>query len=441
MSDEMYYEDEDEIGYRVDQSLKIDLLGNWIDSEWIPKQGNENLITLRNANTCVNQIVLSKFDMDLILNETHRFLSIEAIDSPVVVRINQYSYTDDGTISYRTGAFIYRFENVDDPDDITEALVVAAFYTNDGHTLCLVNIPEDFLTVWTAFSKECDRLMSPRQRVVVIGGNTRSFLPDVDWKDVILPDALKHELLNDVSSFFAKGVDVYNRLKLKPFRKLLLAGVPGTGKTMLCTALAKWALDRDYMVIYISSADANGSTFWKIQQALHVASTSKAPSIILLEEIDAYLHKHEKALVLNVLDGSESAVNEKGTLLIATTNYPEAIDERVLKRPGRLDRIFIIPETQTKEDAERLLRRYLGDMWKDGHESIASLLVGYPGAFIREVAVYALTHVAYEDLPDLPVDLLETSFNKLRDQIDVKDDFLQRRSEAVGFLRPNNNHN
>lgn len=438
MSDnELYYEDDEDMGYRLDQSLKIDLLGHWIDTEWIPNRPDQNLITLRNATTCANKVVLSKFDHDFVLNDAYKFVGAESYDCPIVVRINQYSYADDGTLNYQTGAFIYRFVHIDNPDDVVEVLVMAAFYTNDGHTLCLVCIPEDFLAVWTAFSKECDRLMSPRQRVVVIGGNTRSFTPDVDWEDVILPEEVKGELLNDVRSFFTKGVDVYNRLKLKPFRKLLLAGVPGTGKTMLCTALAKWALDRDYMVIYISSADANGSTFWKIQQALHVASTSKAPSIILLEEIDAYLHKHEKALVLNVLDGSESAVNEQGTMLIATTNYPEAIDERVLKRPGRLDRIFIIPETQSEEHAGQLLRRYLGEMWLTEHERIAKRLVGYPGAFIREVAVYALTHVAYEDLTDLPLELLEMSFQKLKDQIDAKDDFLARKSMPVGFARNN----
>ena len=54
----------------------------------------------------------------------------------------------------------------------------------------------------------------------------------------------------------------------------------------------------------------------------------------------------EKALVLNVLDGAEAKENAQGTMLIATTNYPEAIDERVLKRPGRLDRVFIVPEVR-----------------------------------------------------------------------------------------------
>jgi SpoVK/Ycf46/Vps4 family AAA+-type ATPase len=258
----------------------------------------------------------------------------------------------------------------------------------------------------------------------------------VDWNEVVLPPRLKSDILEDVRSFFAKGVGIYKRLNLKPFRKLLLAGVPGTGKTMLCSALARWALDQGYVVIYVSSAqrgqnDPYGSTFAKIEHALMVAASSVHPAMILLEELDAYLHEDEKALILNVLDGNESVINQHGTLLIATTNYPEAIDERILKRPGRLDRIFIIPETRDPVDAEKMLRQYLGPMWQDAHRALVPSLLGYPGAFIREVAVHALTQVAYDDLSELSLELLEQSFTGLKEQLDARDDFLIRRAETA----------
>jgi SpoVK/Ycf46/Vps4 family AAA+-type ATPase len=133
-------------------------------------------------------------------------------------------------------------------------------------------------------------------------------------------------------------------------------------------------------------------------------------------------------MVLNVLDGSESSNNDKGTLLIATTNYPEAIDERVLKRPGRLDRIFIIPETRTEADAETMLKRYLGAVWDESHRTIVPELIGYPGAFIREVAIYALTQMAYDDLTELPFEMLDKSFRGLKEQIEARDDFLNKRA-------------
>ena len=175
-----------------------------------------------------------------------------------------------------------------------------------------------------------------------------------------------------------------------------------------------------------------------------MAAFSAYPTLILLEELDAYLHPHEKALVLNVLDGNESSMNDKGTLLIATTNYPEAIDERILKRPGRLDRIFIIPETRTQIDAEKMLRQYLGTMWQDEHKAMVPQLIGYPGAFIREVAVYALTQCAYDDLTVLTLEMLERSFHGLKEQLDARDDFLKTRG-TTGFVLqteaiPSNGH-
>ncbi len=416
-------------------SLKLDVMAKWIETDWLPHRAEPDLITLWVVDAVVHDAVLGKFKRDFALPEDTRFTDANPIDCPVVVRVNEHLHT--GEIAYRSGAFVYRFEQ---GDKTVEVLVISARYTDDGRMISLACMPKSFIPVWTAYSAECERLlraMNPEPKVMIIGGRTASFVPTTRWEEVILPETLKEDILHDVDTFFTKGIDVYKRLNLKPFRKLLLAGVPGTGKTMLCSALAAWALERSYLVIYISSADQMGATFGKIQQALHVASYSQVPTLILLEELDAFLHDREKALVLNVLDGSESSMNDKGTLLIATTNYPEAIDERVLKRPGRLDRIFIIPETRRREDAEKMLRMYLGTMWDDEHKALVARLVGYPGAFIREVAIYALTQVAYEDQEKLPLAILEKSYNSLKEQIDVRDDFLTKRGGNMSFFGGN----
>ncbi len=417
---------------KINHLLGIELAGRWIETEWTPTRKEQNLITLWIDEVSTNQAVVKQLDPHTPIADGYFFEETRILPNQPGVAVHSATY--NGEITYRTGAYVFRFVK-EETDQQVEVLVVSAYHTDHGDLVVLGCMPEDFVTVWRSFEHECDRLAHPRARVTVIGGRAGSFEPVVDWDDVILPEDLKNELLNDVQSFFTKGIDIYQRLKLKPFRKLLLAGVPGTGKTMLCNALAKWALARDYLVIYVSSADQAGSTFGKIQHALHVAANSNKPTLILLEELDAYLHEQEKALVLNVLDGSESFDNDKGTLLIATTNYPEAIDERVLKRPGRLDRIYIVPEIREPDAAEKMLRQYLGDMWQDDHAEVARKMIGFPGAFIREVAVYALTLVAYDDLPELTVDLLLTSYRRLKEQIDARDNFLKHRRNGknVGF--------
>lgn len=422
MSSPFNYADAD---FNLSLSLKMDVMSQWIDHEWLPTRPETDLVTLWISNVCLSDDYLRTLTEKFELPEGYLFAGFDPVDCPVVAHVN--SYKNDGSLNYLCGSFVYHFAR---EGEVVDVLVLATFFNDVGQMLCVACVSRAFLQVWTAFSNECIRLsrvLAPAQHVTIIGGRTTSFVPTVTWDDIILPPKLKDDILEDVESFFNKGVYVYRRLKLKPFRKLLLTGVPGTGKTMLCSALSRWALEKGYVVIYVSSADHMGATFAKIEQALSIASNSEYPTIILLEELDAYLNAHEKALILNVLDGSESLTNEHGTLLIATTNYPEAIDERVLKRPGRLDRIFIIPETRSQDDAEKMLRQYLGEMWSDTHRSFVSQLVGYPGAFIREVAVYALTQVACADMTELPVDVLERSFKGLKDQIDAKEEFMSRR--------------
>ncbi|MDZ4768520.1 MAG: ATP-binding protein [Chloroflexota bacterium] len=425
--------------------LKTEMMSAWLEEKRALRYPTESdRVTIWSGSETLHEDALAAFDYAVALPGDYRFTGVEAIACalvPPMFKVNQRA-----VITARTGAFVYAFARVDESGapiegGAVEVIAVGAATDEDGWIVAVSNVPRPFIPTWHAFEKEVYKLAiaeEPSDKVMVIGGREDAFDSEVDWEDVVLPAALKNELFDDVKGFFTKGVDVYRRMKLKPFRKLLLAGVPGTGKTMLCAALAKWGLEQHYLVIYVSSSgrwrrnDGDGASFEKIDHALNVAAKSEVPTLLIVEELDIYLRPEHKALILNVLDGSEAPLNQAGTLLIATTNYPEAIDERVLKRPGRLDRIFIIPETRAPEDAEKMLRAYLGEMWQDSHLAIVPRLIGYPGAFIREVAVYALTQVAYVGGETLSLEVLENSFKRLKEQIDSRDDFLKQRSD-VGF--------
>ena len=414
----------------VELQFKDEVLAQWIGHEW--RRDRNDFLTIWGNESCVDERALTEFNHDLTMVGGYRFVGYERIECSIIPELAQLTWQAE--VAENTGAFIYRF--IVEGGETLEVMVAASFYSDDScnrYPVVVVGIPRSFVATWKAFESECSRLVHgfdpEEQKVYVIGGRLSEFAPTVDWEDIILPMQLKSDVLNDVQAFFAKGVSIYQKLKLKPFRKLLLAGVPGTGKTMICSALAKWMIAQGGLVIYVSSGNQLGATFFKIDQAISMAANSRYPTMIILEELDAYLRKKdEKALVLNVLDGQESAVNPHGTLLVATTNYPEAIDKRVLKRPGRLDRVFIIPAMKSEVDAERMLSKYLGDYWIPEHGLIAAQLVGFPGAFIREVAIQALMAVASKDLDHLPMSMLEDSCKRLKAQIDVREDFLMERS-------------
>jgi SpoVK/Ycf46/Vps4 family AAA+-type ATPase len=132
----------------------------------------------------------------------------------------------------------------------------------------------------------------------------------------------------------------------------------------------------------------------------------------------------------------ESPNNPQGSLLLATTNYPEAIDERIAKRPGRVDRIFVIPTIQDEEQAEQMLRHYLSSHWKDEHLDVLPRLVDQPGAFVREVALQARMLAAHERLTEIEVEMLHQSVDSLLNQMRADKDFLaQRRPMGLGANR------
>jgi len=55
---------------------------------------------------------------------------------------------------------------------------------------------------------------------------------------------------------------------------------------------------------------------------------------------------------LGFLDGANTPRNPAGTYLIATTNYPRKIDRRVLKRPGRIDRVIAVGALRSRAAAQ-----------------------------------------------------------------------------------------
>jgi SpoVK/Ycf46/Vps4 family AAA+-type ATPase len=338
------------------------------------------------------------------------------------------------------GAWIFKFS--DDQGEIFEVIYASSFFEDDSQDMIAVALlPKSRLQVWAAFEHACAQAVRPRIRrrrdVYIIGGTDSFFDPTVDWDDVILPDGLKHDLLEDMEAFFNQGVAIYRELKLAPFRKLLLAGVPGTGKTMLCAALAKMAIKQRRIVVYVSGSDRDGASFEKIQRALQAVTAAHYPVLLIVEELDAYLHDDDKARVLNVLDGVESPSNPLGALLLATTNYPEVIDERIAKRPGRLDRIFVIPAIQDEEQAAAMLRHYMADQWRDEHRVVVPLLVGQPGAFVRESALHARMLAAHSHSLEVTADYLQESVDSLLRQIRSSNDLMMRR-QPIGL---NANHN
>ncbi|MBZ0295636.1 MAG: ATP-binding protein [Anaerolineae bacterium] len=411
--------------------MQYERLVKWASEIWEERCPDREYVAIWASAECSNKIAQNQIKVGRKLRGKARYQGYELLDCDVVVPISDYGSRGKSTVLMSSaGAYTFHF-SVEDEEPF-EVIYVSSYFDDDVQDLTAIALlPEDKLDTWAAFEFACARAVRPRIRrrrdVYIIGGTDAFFDPTVEWSDVILPSDLKEELLEDMEAFFTKGVDIYRQLKLAPFRKLLLAGVPGTGKTMLCAAMAKLAIEQKRIVVYVSGSDRDGASFEKIQRALQAVTAAHYPVLLIVEELDAYLHDDDKARVLNVLDGVESPNNPQGALLLATTNYPEVIDERIAKRPGRLDRIFVIPTIQDDHHAEQMLRHYMADQWKEEHLDVVSQLVGQPGAFVRESALHARMLAAHSHSTEVTLELLQQSIDSLLRQIRSSGDFMSQR--------------
>jgi hypothetical protein len=429
-----------------DTGMRYERLVEWAKEEWQRRYGNAPYMTIWASSECSNKIAQDIIKAGRRLRGKARYTGFEQLASDAIVPISDYGSRGRKMVLTATaGAFIFQFED-EDSNEAFEVIYASSYIDDDVQDLTAVAlVPEGRLDVWANFESVCARAVRPRIRrrrdVYIIGGTEAFFDPTVEWKDVILDRDLKDAILGDVEAFFNEGVDIYRKLKLTPFRKLLMAGVPGTGKTMLCAALAKHALSQRRIVVYVSGSDRDGATFEKMQRAFQAVASASLPTLLIVEEIDAYLRGDDKARILNVLDGFESPNNAKGTLMLATTNYPEAIDDRVFKRPGRLDRIFVVPTIQDENIAEKMLQHYMGEQWRDEHAQVANKLTSQPGAFVREVAVHARMLAAHERKTEVSLTMLQSSVESLLRQMKMDGSFLSQRRplglSAASKRRPN----
>jgi len=417
-------------------------LTQWASKIWHEHEPGVSSLPIWADTDCASKRAHTRLEIGQTVSGDVTYQGYQPIACPLVTEIDFVLQNEDAAEpGWAPGAYWFKFSTF----NVLYAAIYTSEHTNDD-TMAIALVPPDRLNEWLAFQKVCEALvrnLPKRQDVYVIGGTNSHFKPTIAWEDVILPEAFKTDLANDMEAFFEKGVEIYKQLNLAAFRKLLLVGPPGTGKTMLCAALARRAIERGRIVVYVSGSDFRGATFQKIHQALQIVAQSAEPVVLIVEEFDNYLTKENKAQILNVLDGMETPNNPRGALLLATTNYPEIIDRRIAKRPGRLDRILIVPPIENEELAERMLTRYMGNHWQESHRRILAKLVGQTGAFVREMSLHARMLAAHTYQPEVSFELLEQSYETLRAQLAAADDLIPQNEddEDKDDLPPSNGSN
>ncbi|MFD4410526.1 ATP-dependent zinc metalloprotease FtsH [Streptomyces sp. NPDC058251] len=167
------------------------------------------------------------------------------------------------------------------------------------------------------------------------------------FADVAGIDEVEGEL-NDVVDFL-KNPDAYRRMGAKMPRGVLLAGAPGTGKTLLARAVAGEA--------GVPFFSASASEFIEMivgvgasrVRELFAEARKVAPSIIFIDEIDTIGraraggsgmggHDEREQTLNQILTEMDGFSGSEGVIVIAATNRADVLDP-ALTRPGRFDRV------------------------------------------------------------------------------------------------------
>ena len=214
------------------------------------------------------------------------------------------------------------------------------------------------------------------------------------FSDVAGNEAAKQDLAEIVD--FLKNPKKYEKVGAKIPRGVLLAGDPGTGKTLMARAVAGEAGVPFFSISGSEFAEMFVGVGASRVRDLFSKAKKNAPSIIFIDEIDAVAHKRdarggagredEQTLnqILVEMDGFD---NDTGVIVMAATNRVDMLDKALL-RPGRFDRHVNVTLPERKDRIEILKVHFKNKPVAEDVDlnSLAAKTAGSSGADLANIA-------------------------------------------------------
>jgi len=210
------------------------------------------------------------------------------------------------------------------------------------------------------------------------------------WDSIVLDSETKREVKANTVDFLKRG-DEWSKYGIPLKRGILLAGEPGTGKTIICRALMAEA---DGITCITTNGYALDDDDYVTE--LYELAEDLSPCIVFIEDIDLigqnrmeFGYQRGPALLslLSVMDGVEE---QREVVTIATTNCLETLDKALSERPSRFDRVIKLPRPSIEQRIE--LVRHLCEkipLDDDTQEYIARKAESCTPAQLQEI-IYSL---------------------------------------------------
>jgi cell division protease FtsH len=245
----------------------------------------------------------------------------------------------------------------------------------------------------------------------------------VTFKDVAGVDEAKQELQEVIE--FLKNPDHFQRLGGRMPKGVLLAGSPGTGKTLLARAVSGEAgvpffniSGSDFIEMFVGVGAAR-------VRDLFEQARQKAPCIIFIDELDAIGRQRGGPVVMGGHDEREQTLNQllvemdgfdssKGVVVLSATNRPDVLDKALL-RPGRFDRQIVVdkPDFRGRVEILKIHTRDLKLAQDVDLEVVAMRTPGFVGADLANVANEAAILAARRNREAITTDDFEAAIDRV----------------------------
>lgn len=194
---------------------------------------------------------------------------------------------------------------------------------------------------------------------------------------VAFPDSPTQAAIDEVEAFLQLR-ERFRKHGLLFKRGMMFWGPAGSGKTSTVQLIIKLLIERYNVVVVVVENPSTAAA------CLHRLRMMEPERLVLavMEDVEVICQRDEHGL-LSLMDGE---MQVDGIIYLATTNYPELLDPRLVDRPSRIDSIRYIG-MPTASDRRTYFKAKLPDSKPSEIESYVTHSEGYSVAYMRELII------------------------------------------------------
>lgn len=193
-----------------------------------------------------------------------------------------------------------------------------------------------------------------------------------------LPDSKSRAVIAEIEHFQTLRA-AFKKRGLLFKRGVLLWGPPGSGKTSTLHLLMRLIIEEGGgIALLITNPHVAGMVMQLIRQI-----EPNRQIIGIMEDIDGLIQHYSIEEYLSLLDGEAQIDN---VVFVATTNYPERLDKRLVDRPSRFDTVEYVG-MPTAEARAFYLRHKEPDLPQETIDQMVDASEGMSIAHLRELII------------------------------------------------------